>query len=44
MFRDKAFNISKNPKNDEDHCGIASMDYFLFFIKRLQMVLLKMKM
>ena len=30
IFRDKAFNIVKNPKYDESHHGLASMVYKFF--------------
>ena len=30
VFRDKAFNIAKNPKYDEYQCGLASMVYKCF--------------
>ena len=42
LFRAKAFNIAKNPKNDGYQRGLASMVY-KFVIKILLVAILKLK-
>ena len=42
ILRDKAFNITKNPKYDEYERGLTSIVY-TFLIKRLPVLLIKMK-
>ena len=43
VLRDKAFNITKNPKYDGYHRGLASM-FYKFFYKNLLVELLKVKL
>ena len=42
VLRDKAFNITKNPKYDGYQCGLSSMVYN-FWIKKFLAVVLKVK-
>ena len=42
LLRDKAFNITKDPKYDGHQCGVASLVYE-FLIKKRLVVVLKMK-
>ena len=43
VLRNKAFSIVKDPKYDGYQCGLASMDYYKFFDKKILVVILKMK-
>ena len=43
VLRDKAFNITKNPKYDGNQRGLASM-FYKFFDKNLLVELLKVKL